>query len=213
LKNTGLETQGNIGNLIQLDKALEMVKSGVSLEDYCKPVPSPGDVQILLSWNNYNDLDLYCTDPQGATVWYKNKSVQSGGQLEIDMNVENFDSKNPIEHIYWQVGGAPNGIYNVYLKYYKKHEPTVNETPYSITVKYGNKTEEFKGNIKQEDNTLHICTFTLRAANNTLNANPNTPDNNRKRNLLQEREKLQQELNRIDKELRNIGNNNKNIEK
>ena len=101
LKATGLPTTGDIGNLIQLDKALEMVKNG-SLEEEEPPIPTTGDVQILLGWNNYNDLDLICTDPNGETVWYKNKRVSSRGQLEIDMNVEYPDSQEPIENIFWR---------------------------------------------------------------------------------------------------------------
>jgi subtilisin family serine protease len=210
LKSTGLPAQGNIGKLIQLDKALQLVKSGEVVD--CTPIPSSGDVQILLNWNNYNDLDLCCTDPQGETVWFKNKRVASGGQLEIDMNVEYPDSKNPIENIYWIKNGAPNGTYNVYLLYYKKHETNINETPYAIKVKYGNKTEDFNGVIKKEDKAMHICTFTLGDGNNIQNPpntnpdNPNIPENDRRNSLLKQREQLQQELDRIDRELRSLGN-------
>jgi hypothetical protein len=210
LRSTGVETQGAIGKLIQVDKALEKAKSGEVVD--CTPTPSTGDVQVLLRWNNYNDLDLYCIDPQGETVWFKNKRVSSGGQLEIDMNVEYPDSKKPIENIYWSNGGAPNGTYNVYLVYYKKHEPSINGTPYTIKVKYGKKSNEYKGVIAQEDKPLHICSFTLGNASNTQNPpdslsnNPNAPDDHRKNNLLQERERLKRELDRIDRELRSIGN-------
>jgi subtilisin family serine protease len=185
LQSTGLPTQGNIGKLIQLDKALEKVKSGETVD--CTPAPSTGDVQILLKWNNYNDLDLACIDPYGGAIWYKNRSVPSGGQLEIDMNVEYPDSKTPIENIFWLQGSAPNGTYNVYLLYYRKHEPAINETPYAVTVKYGNKTEHYNGIIKKEDNGIRVCSFTL--------------GNDKKLKLLQEREQLQQKLNRIDREL------------
>ncbi|KFC59185.1 hypothetical protein FEM08_20460 [Flavobacterium gilvum] len=203
LQNTGLPTQGNIGKLIQLDKALQMVKSGKGID--CTPKPSTGDVQILLNWNNYNDLDLYCTDPKGEVVWFKNKNITSGGQLEIDMNVEYPDSKNPIENIFWPNHGAPNGTYNVYLRYYKKQEPNINETPYTIQVKYSGKTEIYKGRIKKEDNTLHIGSFTL--GNSSTNQNPpNASINQRRNSLLQKRESLQQELDRIDRELKDIGN-------
>jgi subtilisin family serine protease len=201
LQSTGLETQGNIGKLIQLDKALEMVKSGETVD--CTPAPSTGDVQILLSWNNYNDLDLICTDPQGATVWYKNTRTPSGGQLQIDMNREYPDSRTPIENIFWQPGGAPNGTYNVYLLYYAKHESAIDETPYTIKVKYGDKTDEYQGAIKKEDKAINICTFTLGNAGNF--ATP--PANDRRSQLEQERERLQGELDRVNEELKRIGNN------
>jgi hypothetical protein len=196
---------------MQLNKALEKVKSGEVVD--CTPVPSTGDVQVLLNWDNYNDLDLYCTDPRGETVWFKNKRVTSGGQLEIDMNVEYPDSKKPIENIYWSNGGAPSGTYNVYLVYFKKHEPNINETPYTIKVKYGNKSNEYKGVIRKDDKPLHICSFTLGYPSNPQNppdssaTNPNNPGDDRKSNLLQERERLRKELDRIDRELRSIGNN------
>lgn len=204
LKNTGLETQGNIGTLIQLDKALQKVRSGETVD--CTPVPSSGDVQILLNWNNYNDLDLICTDPNGETVSFRNRSVSSGGQLEIDMNVEYPDTKTPIENIFWQSGTAPNGTYNVYLLYYKNHQPSINETPYNIKVKYGGKTEEYKGVIRKEDKPLHICSFTLGASGNRSNNDGLLPGNDRQLQLEQERNRLQRELDRINNELKRIGN-------
>ena len=93
-------------------------------------------------------------------------------------------NKTPIENIYWPTGGAPNGTYNVYLVYYKKHIE-LNETPYKITVKYGDKTEVFSGKIKSEDNSLPICTFTLGDANNFPPQSGRSKDE-----LLRDREKL-----------------------
>ena len=204
LKSTGLETQGNIGKLIQLDKALQKVRSGEVVD--CTPVPSSGDVQILLSWNNYNDLDLICTDPNGESVFFRNRNVSSGGQLEIDMNVEYPDSKTPIENIFWQPGTAPNGTYNVYLLYYKNHDPNLNETPYNIKVKYSGKTEEFKGVIRKKDKPVHICSFTVGATGNRSKNQGSPPANDRQSQLEQERNRLQQELDRINNEIKRIGN-------
>ena len=209
LQETGLETQGNIGKLIQLDKALEKVKSGETID--CTPTPSSGDVQILLSWNNYNDLDLICTDPFGETVFFRNRRVSSGGQLEIDMNVEYPDTRTPIENIYWEPGRAPNGTYNIYLLYYRRHEPAIDETPYHIKVLYGGKTDNYNGSIKKADNAIHICTFTLGTAShnppNPVAQNPTAPSVNDKRfQLEQERDRLQRELDRVNSELRRIEN-------
>jgi subtilisin family serine protease len=205
LKSTGLETQGNIGKLIQIDKALQKVLSGEVID--CNQTPSSGDVQILLNWNNYNDLDLICTDPNGESVFFRNRTVSSGGQLEIDMNVEYPDSKTPIENIIWQPGTAPSGTYNVYLLYYKKHEANINETAYSIKVKNNEKTEDYKGVIRKEDKPIHICSFTVRATGNGSLQQGSHPINDRQLKLEQERNRLQQELERINNELKRIGNN------
>jgi subtilisin family serine protease len=158
LQGTGIATKGNIGRLIQIDKALEKVKTRAIVD--CTPKPSSGDVQVLLSWNNYNDLDLICKDPVGNNVFFKNRSVPSGGQLEFDMNVEYPDNKKPIENIFWQKGKAPKGTYNVYLLYFKRHI-NIKDTPYKITVKYGENTKNFEGIIKKENEAIHICSFTL----------------------------------------------------
>jgi subtilisin family serine protease len=199
LQNTGLPVNDNIGKLIQINKALQKVKSGEKLD--CTATPSTGDVQVLLNWDNYNDLDLCCTDPNGETVWFKNKNVSTGGQLDIDMNVDYPGSNTPVENIYWPSGKAPNGSYNVYLINYKNHEPYINSTPYTIKVKYGGKNQVYKGIIKKEDKSLHICSFTLGSP-----STQNAPNSEQKNSLIQQREKLQKELDRIDRELKEIRN-------
>jgi subtilisin family serine protease len=197
LNNTGLPTQGNIGKLLQLDKALEMCKSGDTID--CRPEPTSGEVQILLGWNNYNDLDIICNDPDGNTIWFKNKRAPNGGFLEIDMNVEYPDSKNPIENIYWEPGAAPLGVYDVFLLYYRKNEPLIDKTPYKVTVKYGDKTEEYTGVIQQSDRVIRICSFTM--------GEPlNYAVNSQLSQLEQERERLQKELNRVENELNRLRN-------
>ncbi|MBA6151520.1 S8 family peptidase [Gelidibacter maritimus] len=202
LQSTGVGTQDNIGKFIQLDKALQMVKSNAEVD--CTPSPSSGDVQIKLNWNNYNDLDLICTDPYGEMIFYKNRMSSSGGQLEIDMNVEYPDSKNPIENIFWETGSAPQGTYNIYIQYYKKQEPSIDETPYNIQVHYGKETKEYKGVIKKEDKTIQIGSFTVRTAENSPQSQPLT---DKRLQLEKERNQLQQELNRVNNELKKLLNN------
>ncbi|KAB1157960.1 S8 family serine peptidase [Flavobacterium luteum] len=199
LQNTGLPVNDKIGKLIQLDKAMQIVKAGQTID--CSKKPSSGDVQITLNWNNYNDLDLYCIDPTDERVWCDNKVVSSGGQLDVDMNVNYPGSITPIENIFWPKGKAPNGIYKIYLINYKNHEPYIYSTPYTINVKYGGKNQVYKGIIKKEDKSLHICSFTL-GSPTTQNA-PNSEQTN---SLLQQRKKFQQELDRIDRELKEIRN-------
>jgi hypothetical protein len=151
-------------------------------------------------------LDLICTDPNGESVFFRNRNVSSGGQLEIDMNVEYPDSKKPIENIFWQPGTAPSGTYNVYLLYYKNHEPNINETPYNVKIKYGGKTEEYKGVITKEDKPVHIRSFTVGTSVSKSTNQGSPPANDRQIQLEVERNRLQQELERINNELKRIGN-------
>ncbi len=203
LRTTGLQTQGNIAPLIQLDKALNMVKNGEDVES--EPIPSTGDVQILLSWNNYNDLDLICTDPDGNAIWYKNKTVPSGGHLDVDMNAEYPDSQHPIENIYWKTGGAPSGTYNVYILYYKKHISD-SKTPYIVTVKHGSETDEYEGTMTEEKKSVHICSFTIGESSNEP-ASCHLSQQNELQRLEKERNRLETELERINSEIKRINNN------
>ena len=219
LRATGLPTTGDIGRLIQLDKALEMVKNGEIEEE--PPVPSTGDVQILLGWNNYNDLDLLCTDPNGETIWYKNKKAASRGQLEIDMNVEYPDSQEPIENIFWPAGQAPGGTYNVYVRYYKQHT-SKRDTPYTVMVKHEGQVDTYNGTMTEVGEAVHICTFTVSGGTDTPSqpgssiqnppisqqpSQPSSEEDQRRIQLEQERDRLQRELDRIENELRRINNN------
>lgn len=162
LQETGEHVKGDtiVGNLIKIDRALMKVKNGKESE-----VPSSGDVQIHLTWNNFNDLDIVCIDPNGDSVYYRNKKVRSGGILEIDKNARAPFTKTPQENIYWPDGKAPWGNYQVLLVYYKNHEPDIDETPYSIMVKHGDKVDNFNGSIKTNDRLKRVCTFVLNDEN------------------------------------------------
>lgn len=219
LKNTGLAVNGKVGNLIQIDKALSMVQSDEDPD--CTPQPSTGDVQLLLSWNNYNDLDLSCSDPNGEMIWFRNKRSRSGGQLEIDMNVEYPDSKNPIENIFWPAGGAPNGTYNVYVSYYKQHERNA-ISPFKVRVKYDNEEKVYEGILDKQNDVKKICSFVLGNANgsgdgssNEAGVDPDLPrdgdsnasgDDNASvlKDLEAEQRRLRRELDRVENEIKKL---------
>lgn len=126
-----------------------------------RPVPQTGDVQILLSWSNYNDLDIACIDPYGQKVWYQNKTVSSGGQLDIDMNAGGPSRRDPIENIFWPTGGAPKGQYKVFLTYFARHDNRQLATPYSVKVKHGDEIQSFSGTLTAEHQQVTICTFII----------------------------------------------------
>jgi len=210
LQNSGIVVNGGIGKMIQLDKALELVKAGGAVD--CTPAPLTGDVQVLLKWSNYNDLDLIVTDPNGEEISFNNTRSKSGGQLQIDKNVEYPDSKTPIENIFWPQSTAPFGTYNVYLSYFNQHE-NFSETPYSIIVKYGSQTKEFNGTIKSERDVIPIYSFTYLAMSGDNRGNENnaiSPVDHRSQlnSLVQERERLQREIERVNRELQRLQNRN-----
>jgi hypothetical protein len=77
-----------------------------------------GDVQVSVSWNVDNDIDLHVVDPAGFEIYYGDRSSPEGGMLDLDSNAACvIDSVNN-EHIVWPVGMAPAGSYTVRVDNY-----------------------------------------------------------------------------------------------
>lgn len=134
-----------------------------------------GDIQVSLIWNNFNDLDLHVVEPSGDEIWYQNKKVKSGGEMDIDMNfayggdigesaadkslppeISRWVSSKPIENIFWPAGAAPAGKYKVEIEYltnYKFLQKIQNAkgcedpTIFTVRVKIGKHSAEFSDTI------------------------------------------------------------------
>jgi uncharacterized protein YfaP (DUF2135 family) len=83
-----------------------------------------GDVQCSLMWNNLNDLDLHCVDPNGEEIYYQHRESRSGGLLDVDMNATAPLTPRPVENIYWPMRRAPPGAYRLYVNHYRNHGGT-----------------------------------------------------------------------------------------
>jgi formylglycine-generating enzyme required for sulfatase activity len=75
-----------------------------------------GNLQISLSWNNSDDLDLYVKTPSGGTIYFSNKKV-GNGELDLDANVGCGNVSN--ENIYFS-GALANGDYTVWINLFEK---------------------------------------------------------------------------------------------
>jgi hypothetical protein len=81
-----------------------------------------GDIQISISWDDTNDIDLWVVfESVGvkSIIGWENPRGINNGFLDIDMNVFPV-SNQPVENIVWPIGMAPNGRYTVYIQHYKK---------------------------------------------------------------------------------------------
>ena len=78
-----------------------------------------GDVQVSLLWSDTNDLDLHVIDPNGEEVDYNNIQSVSGGMLDHDANPGcGSTTTHPVENIFWGIGAAPHGTYEVLVDFY-----------------------------------------------------------------------------------------------
>lgn len=78
-------------------------------------------VQISLTWNSSDDLDLEVRDPVGGSLYWETPTVASGGSLSANVNqgCEVTTANAPTETASWLPGGVPVGSYEV-LVYYQE---------------------------------------------------------------------------------------------
>ncbi len=87
-----------------------------------------GFLRFSLSWDYYDDLDLHVIEPNGNEIFYSNKrSFASGGFLDVDMNVQNRHSLEPVENIAWADGNRiQEGRYKVFVENFNKRDMNAN---------------------------------------------------------------------------------------
>lgn len=94
-------------NLADLEESEEVQVAEGALES------GSGDVQITLTWNTTDDIDLWVTDPYDEKIYWYDKNAYSGGYLDFD----DMDGFGP-ENVYWPEDGAPSGSYKVEVDHY-----------------------------------------------------------------------------------------------
>ena len=102
-----------------------------------------GDVQVTLSWDADSDVDLHVIDPNGDEVYWANRQVASGGELDLDSNAGCSIDGVRNENITWPVGSAPQGTYTVRVDYWSAC--SVAATDYTVLVNSGGDTQIFTG--------------------------------------------------------------------
>lgn len=112
-----------------------------------------GDINVTLSWNQANDIDLWVTDPNGEMIVYYNRNSSSGGELDYD----DTDGYGP-ENIYWPSGEAPTGDYLVNVHYYGPTNGPA--TTYRVAINNFGVTKIYEGVLSNQDDVHTIATFT-----------------------------------------------------
>lgn len=81
-----------------------------------------GDIQISLSWNTYDDIDLYVDhwiNNNAESISWHNRLGNLGGMLDIDMNAGVFRQQNPIENVFWPLNTNPSGGFKVGVHFFR----------------------------------------------------------------------------------------------
>lgn len=119
-----------------------------------------GDIQVSISWNNYNDIDVwleYKDSTSYSMINWMNRSFGSAF-LDIDMNYKP-QTNQAIENIYWQEGEAPFGLYTVYIQNYHRWEQSVDATVVDVRILIDGKITYKKCTIKTTDGLVKIFSY------------------------------------------------------
>jgi hypothetical protein len=82
-----------------------------------------GDVCCRLAWFNTDDLDLHMLEPRRSHIYFGSKvSRETGGQLDVDMNVSHC-VRNPVENIFYgSKSRMPFGEYKLSVNQFNRRE-------------------------------------------------------------------------------------------
>ena len=117
-----------------------------------------GGIQLSLAWDNYNDLDLSCTEPDGTVIDFEHRRSPSGGNLDVDMNAAP-QSNRPVENIFWPLGQARRGTYGVYADYYRRHTDSSEKVEFTLRVVVGEEEQLFKAKLPPKSGRTLVHTF------------------------------------------------------
>jgi uncharacterized protein YfaP (DUF2135 family) len=124
-----------------------------------------GIVQVVLAWDDINDLDLAVECPDHTRIYYKLRQY-CGGTLDVDANRGPELIKNPAENIYWQTRPMP-GVYKVYVTYFKRNAGAA--SPYRVHIYIENQEVSFKGVASTQNlgpNGKAVYTFEIKPVAN-----------------------------------------------
>lgn len=148
----------NQGRLIDLSP---ICPSATPFADATEPALGTGDIQATLRWTTTDDLDLAVTDPSGQVVYYGNRAIGSGGQLDVDANAAcSGTTPSPIENVFWPPSQAPQGTYAVEVNLFSRCTGTPGSIPFELRLLVQGNVQTLTGSVS-EDSPIATFPFSL----------------------------------------------------
>ena len=115
-----------------------------------------GDVKATLSWNNLADVDLHVICPHGQRIYYASMYSSCGGHLDFD----NLYGYGP-ENIYWGLGAAPDGTFEVYVHFYGPGTSGANNSSseFTITIFSAQNSRTYSGEVFRYGGYLYVASM------------------------------------------------------
>ncbi len=169
----------NSKQLLRIDDPTPVAAATPQAGQRPEPTLGTGVIQNTLRWSTTDDLDLEVIDPSGQRVFFQNKKVASGGELDVDSNAGCQNTiTNPVENIFWPSTGAPPGNYTVRVNLYERCATRTGPIPFRLRLLAQGSTQELTGNVDDANRTLNFRFALPPAGSNTPVQLPTGPSNN-----------------------------------
>lgn len=110
-----------------------------------------GELCCRLGWHNFDDLDFHMIEPSGEEIAYFMRRSTGGGTLDVDMNAQRGETRDPVENIYYgSCRSMGDGVYRLFVNQFRTRETrdvgfeaeidfkgTVHRFSYAKTMKQG----------------------------------------------------------------------------
>lgn len=123
-----------------------------------------GDVQVSISWDDLNDIDVWVyvnNNQYSSHISWTNRFDGLGGMLDIDCNVRPT-TREPVENIFWPKGSAPAGNYTVFVQRYRMWEEK-HSTKVDVRMLFGDKVVNRTVTVTTGD-FIKVFTFTKKTS-------------------------------------------------
>jgi hypothetical protein len=120
-----------------------------------------GDVQVILAWDDRNDLDLAVICPDGRRIDYRNRTA-CGGTLDVDRNAMTPGepvTRTPVENIAFPTAPAP-GRYRIVVDYFGRRDGPA--SPFRVTIRQAGQPDRvIRGTAREGQRDQIVGEFTV----------------------------------------------------
>ncbi|MDE7548957.1 hypothetical protein PY793_13340 [Acetobacter fabarum] len=139
-------------------------RAWIALRRVRKVGVSGGVLQVILAWNDLNDLDLHVICPDGQRIYF-NRREHCGGVLRHDANARRKGAlpptNHPVETVAWTTAPPP-GLYTVVVDPFAM--PAAPTSHFSVTVcYYGTVLATRRGSVSVNNRIVPVCNFGIPA--------------------------------------------------
>jgi hypothetical protein len=125
-----------------------------------------GGIDVRLTWNTNDDLNLQIRDPLGNTLFWDSRETPNSGSFGPDVNglCEIINTPPNVENATWSGGPLPTGSYEI-LVYHRQACETPNPVPFTVNINVnGTDLPPLTGTIQPPtggEATVFISSFTV----------------------------------------------------